>query len=193
MRRLTREKAQAWRLLDSARTIAVVGEPTAPRLRTALAYLRRVGYDVRLVRTPGLSELGGLVDLILVFGTVSDVPRLLRDAAAKRADGVWFTGQASDRAARAMARQLGLVVVNDADIVGYHQERLREAGQPLKLDVRPRRRGRPDKPDSRPSSRKGWTEAGGGGQRGGGGGRAVIDEQKMIGGRRARNGRGRAA
>lgn len=187
MRRLTREKARAWRLLDSARTIAVVGEPTAPRRRTALAYLRRVGYDVRLVRTPGLSELGGLVDLILVFGTVSDVPRLLRDAAAKRADGVWFTGPASDRAARATARQLGLVVVNDADIVGYHQERLREAGQPLKLDVRPRRRGRLDKPDSRPSSRKGWTEAGGGGQRGGGGGRAVIDEQKMIRGRRARS------
>jgi predicted CoA-binding protein len=193
MRRLTREKAQAWRLLDSARTIAVVGEPTAPRRRTILAYLRRVGYDVRLVRTPALSELGGLVDLILVFGTVSDISRLLRDAAAKRADGVWFTGPASDRAARALARQLGLVVVNEADIVGHHQERLREAGQPPKLDVQPRRRGRPDKPDRRPPSHKGWTEAGGGGQRGGGGGRAAIDEKKMVGGRRARSGGRRAA
>lgn len=186
MRRLSAEKARAWRLLDRARTIAVLGALTAPRHRTTVAYLRRVGYDVRLVPTSRLSEVGGPVDLVLVFETPADVLQLIQDAAAKRADGVWFAGAAPDRAARTLAGQLALDVVNDANIIGRHQERLREAGQPLKLGMDARRRGRPKKAEGRRSSRTGWAEAGGGGQRGGGGGRAAIDEKKMIRARPAR-------
>jgi predicted CoA-binding protein len=191
MRNLSRDDARAARLLERARTIAVIGGLTAPRHRTTVSYLRRVGYDVRLIRTPTLAEVGGPVDLVVVFTPVADVSGLLRDAAAKGADGVWLAGAGLDRASRALARQLGVVVVSDADIVGRHQERgLREAGQPPKLGVRSRRRA--DEP-AEPSSRRGWTEAGGGGKRGGGGGRAAIDEKKMVGGRRGRRGGRRAA
>jgi predicted CoA-binding protein len=193
MRHLTREKAQGWRLLDGARTIAVLDAPAAPRHGAILAYLRRVGYDVRPVRT-SVSKLGGPVDLVLVLGIVPDVAALLRDAAAKRADGVWFLGSGPTRAERTLARDLGLVVVHDADIVIRHEERLREAGQPRKLGARPRRRGRPEGiAGGRQRSRTGWTEAGGGGQRGGGGGRAALDEKKMTRRRRSRAPARRAA
>ena len=40
MRRLTRAKAQGWRLLDSARTIAVVGEPTDGEVTRVLRAIR---------------------------------------------------------------------------------------------------------------------------------------------------------
>lgn len=56
MRNVSRGDAQAGRLLDRARTIAVVGGVTAPRHRAALAYLKRVGYDVRLLHTPALAD-----------------------------------------------------------------------------------------------------------------------------------------
>jgi predicted CoA-binding protein len=168
MRHLSAEKARAWRLLDRARTIAVLGALTAPRRRTTVAYLRRVGYDVRLASASRVSDVGGPIDLVLVFETPADVSQLIQDAAAKRADGVWFTGAGLDRAARTLAGQLALVVVNDADIVRRHQERLREAGQPLKLGMDARRRGRPKKAS--------------------GGGRA-IDEKKMIRARPVRRGR----
>jgi predicted CoA-binding protein len=193
MRHLTREKAQGWRLLDRAKTIAVVGAPTAPRHAATLAYLRRAGYDVRPLRAATLSRTGGAIDLVVVAGTVPDVPALLRDAAAKRADGVWFIGSAPDPAANALARELGLAIVRDSDIVARHGERLREAGQPPKIGVRPRSRGRPEATGGRRASRTGWTEAGGGGQRGGGGGRAALDEKKMTPRRRSRAPRHRAA
>jgi predicted CoA-binding protein len=180
MRHLTREKAQGWRLLDRAKTIAVVGAPTAPQHAATLAYLRRVGYDVRPLRAAALAKVGGAIDMVLVPGTVEDVPSLLRDASAKHADGVWFTGPEPGRAARALALDLGLAVVCDADIVERHGERLREAGQPPKIGARPRSRGRPEALGGRRTSRAGWTEAGGGGQRGGGGGRAALDEKKMT-------------
>ena len=181
MRYLTREKAESWQLLERAKTIAVLGPATAPRRGTTVAYLRRVGYDVRLIRTFALANVGGPIDLVLVFGRVPDIAALLRDAATKRADGVWLTGTEPDRAAKALARELDLVMVNDADIIGRYAERFgSEAGQPPKLGVRSRRRGRPDETPREGSSRPGWTAAGGGGQRGGGGRRSAIDEKKMI-------------
>src|SRR5207244_5328346 len=78
VRHLTREKAESWQLLERAKTIAVLGPATAPRRGTTVAYLRRVGYDVRLIRTFALANVGGPIDLVLVFGRVPDLAALLR-------------------------------------------------------------------------------------------------------------------
>jgi predicted CoA-binding protein len=174
MRNLTRTQAMAARLLERARTIAVVGADATERARATAAYLRRSGYDV--VPADGLAALRGAVDLVLVFRTPANLSEILEHAARKRVDGVWFTEQ-PDRAAAALARRLGLAVVVAPDIAELHSQRLRTAGQPKKLDVRRRRRGRAKLVDE--SRLGGWQEGGGGGRQGGGGGWAAIDEKKM--------------
>ena len=179
MRNLSRAQAIAARLLERARTIAVVGAATNERTRATAAYLRRSGYDVVPVEADGLASLPGAVDLVLVFRTPANVSVLLEQAAAKHVDGVWFT-EGPNRATRALARRSKLAVVAERDIVELHRQRLDKAGQPQKLDVRRRRRGSAYVSDESLSSPGGWTEAGGGGRRGGGGGRAAIDEKKMI-------------
>lgn len=191
MRHLTRDKARAERLLERART----SRSSVPRARRGVGrsstYLRGAGYDVVPVGSDGVAAVPGALDLVLVFGTPRDVPRLLRDAAAKRADGVWFTDEIPGREARPLAPELGLAVVVDGDVIGRHRERLREAGQPPKLGVRPRRRRR-EAPDPGLASPTGWKEGGGGGSQGGGGGRAELDEKKIVRGRSGRRGRRRA-
>jgi predicted CoA-binding protein len=183
MRHLTRAKAIAARLLDRARTIAVVGADANERTRATAAYLRRAGYDVVPVAADGLANLPGAVDLVLVFRSPANAPVLLEQAAAKRVDAVWFT-EAPNRALAAVARRLRLTVVVERDIARlHHHQRLSTAGQPKKLDVRKRRRGSTVVTDTA-SATGGWQEAGGGGRQGGGGGRAAIDEKKMLGGRR---------
>ncbi|HXG02981.1 MAG TPA: CoA-binding protein [Candidatus Binatia bacterium] len=188
VRNLSRAEVTALRLLERARSVAVVGRPDA----TVVGYLRRAGYDVRRAPEGGPADLPGAVDLVVVFGRPQNVPALLEQAAAKGADGAWFFQDVLDSRSRTLARRLGLGVVVDPHLIERHRERRREAGQALKLGVRPRRRGRSDAAEGRLHSPGGWAEAGGGGARGGGGGRAVIDEKKMVRGRPGRRGRRRA-
>jgi predicted CoA-binding protein len=189
MRHLTRQDVRAQQLLDRARTIAAVG-PVTRRSETTVAYLRRVGYDVLVVPSGTLVDVPGPVDLVVVFGAPADLVRLLRDAAERRVDGVWFVDDAPGRDARRLARELRLTVVVDPDIVERRQELFAEAGQPRKRGTTSRRRRRATTDDSTAVA-SGWTEAGGGGSHGGGGGRAAIDEKKI--GRPGRRGRRRGA
>jgi len=197
MRNIKRREARAQRLLERARTIVVVGADA--RSRTLTDYLRGAGYDVVPVRSTG-GEMGGLkvypsiedvpgqVDLVVVLASRTPVRRIVEQAAAKGADAVWLARASTTAEDRAAAQAAGIPLVADLGLIGEHRPRLREAGQPARLGVGSRRRGR----GGGRVRDSGWTEAGGGGRAGGGGGRAAVDEKKMVDGRPSRRGRRRA-
>src|SRR5436309_7223350 len=103
MKHMTREETFRQALLRSSRTIAVIGaSPKSERhSRDVVSYLHRSGYDVipvRPDRTPvaglptfgSLEDVGGSVDLAVIFRRADAVPAHIAQVAAKRAYAVWL-------------------------------------------------------------------------------------------------------
>jgi predicted CoA-binding protein len=195
MKHLTPTKSVMRRVLQRARTIAIVGASPSPERHsnTVTRYLAHEGYDVVPVR-PDRSDVAGLttyaclgdvpgkVDLVVVFRTPSAVPSHLEEAAAKGAEAVWLPPGAWSPAADAAAQQHGLTLIKDSCVMEEHRHLSARSGHPEKWGVHVRRR-KPAYEDNRvrPDD-AGYTRGGGGGHVAGGGGRSVLDEKKMVAG-----------
>jgi predicted CoA-binding protein len=191
MRHLTSTKSVMRRVLQRARTIAIVGaSPSPERHSHAVArYLAHEGYDIIPVR-PDRSEIAGLaayaslndipgsVDLVVVFRTPSAVPAHVEEAAAKGAEAVWLPPGAWSPVADEAAQQHGLVLIKECCVMEEHRRLSQRSGHPEKWGVHVRRR-KPAYQDNRVRPEDGGY-TGGGGHVAGGGGRSVLDEKKMV-------------
>jgi hypothetical protein len=201
MKHMDRMEALIERLLRRTRTIAIIGaSPRSSRHSGEVAsYLHKVGYDVIPVRPdraqvahlPTYSRLGdvaGAVDLVVIFRRPDAGVVHVREAAAKRAEAVWFPPGAWSREAEEAAKKQHLTVVKDRCVVEDHRHLFSSkgeprAGHPQKTGVHIRRRQRTFE-DNRPRPEDdGYIAGGGGGRSAGGGVRAVLDEKKMTKGR----------
>jgi predicted CoA-binding protein len=198
MRHMTRVEGVIDSLLRKVRTIAVIG--ASPRTdrhsREVVEYLHGSGYDVipiRPDRSPvgglptfaRLHDVGGPVDLVVVFRRPEAVPGHIREAAAKRADAVWLPPGAWSHEAGAEAQAHHLALIKDRCIIEDHRHlagALGEspAGHPPKQGVHVRSRRRHAATDGENIFDEGYAPGGGGGRRAGGGVRAVLDEKKMA-------------
>jgi uncharacterized protein len=126
----------AERILESARTIAVVGlsaDPGRPSHGVA-RYLQRAGYRIIPVNPnvdevlgerayPSLRELTDPVDVVEVFRRSEFVGPIVDDAIAIRARAVWLQDGVIDEAAAERARAAGLDVVMDDCMMRRHAQR----------------------------------------------------------------------
>lgn len=124
------------KILDEARTIAVVGFSSNPAKAGYYvpAYLQKQGYRIIPVN-PNLSEglgepayptLAGVpepIDLVLVFQRSENVPPFVDEAIAVGARAVWLQLGIAHEAAAEKARAAGLDVVQDACMLVEHQRR----------------------------------------------------------------------
>jgi predicted CoA-binding protein len=201
MKHMDRAEALIERLLNSMRTIAVIGASPRPtrHSNTVVRYLHKAGYDVIPVRpdraTVGdlptygrLEDVAGPVDLVVIFRRPDAGIVHVREAVAKRAEAVWFQPGAWSREAEDEARRQELTVVKDRCIMEDHRHLLGAvgeagAGHPQKTGVHVRRRKRTFEDNRRRPEDDGYVAGGGGGHSAGGGVRAVVDEKKMTKGR----------
>jgi hypothetical protein len=124
-------------ILRSARVIAVVGlsdRPDRPSYSVA-AYMRDAGYEVIPVNPrldnwegltcwPSVEAIGRPVDLVNVFRRPEHCAEVTRGAVRARAAAVWLQlGITSDEAAR-IAREAGLVFVQNRCLAVEHQRRI---------------------------------------------------------------------
>jgi uncharacterized protein len=197
MKHMTRLEASIMRLLDRARTIAIVGASPRPERHshTVFRYLRSVGYDVVPVRADRravdglvayarLEDVPGAVDVVVVFRRRDAAPMFIAAAASKKAEAVWlppgvWTGEAETEAMRH-----GIVIIKDRCIEKEHQHVSGVSGHPLRTGVWTGRRGRASHEDNRKRrDESGYVASGGGGSVAAGGKRTVLDEKKMVRGR----------
>jgi len=123
-----------WEMLQSARTIAVVGL-SGKRCRPSYGvaeYLKREGYRVIPVNPeetevlgekcyPDLDSVPGEVDVVDIFRRSEFVPEIVEAAIRKGAKVVWMQeGVIHEEAAR-RAREAGLTVVMDRCILKDHR------------------------------------------------------------------------
>jgi len=122
------------KILDEARTIAVVGFSSNPAKAGYYvpAYLQKQGYRIIPVN-PNLSEglgepayptLAGVpepIDLVLVFQRSENVPPFVDEAIAVGARAVWLQLGIAHEAAAEKARAAGLDVVQDACMLVEHR------------------------------------------------------------------------
>jgi uncharacterized protein len=123
-----------WEILQSARTIAVVGL-SGKRYRPSYGvaeYLKRSGYRVIPVNPeesevlgersyPDLDSVPGEVDVVDIFRRSEFVPEVVEAAIRKGAKVVWMQeGVIHEEAAR-RAREAGLTVVMDRCILKDHR------------------------------------------------------------------------
>jgi predicted CoA-binding protein len=197
MKHLTRDEVLIQRLLQTARTIAVIGASPWPERHSheVCRYLHDQGYDVLPVR-PDRSDVAGLtsyaqlgdipgpVDLVVIYRNVEAAPQHVRDAAIKMPESVWLPPGVWSRACDEEAARAGLTLVIDACIEAEHRHANRVSGHPRKLGVHVRRRkGRVYEDNRKRAEDSGYVAGGGGGPSGGGGVRATLDEKKMVAGR----------
>jgi predicted CoA-binding protein len=136
------ETDQLLRILNSARTLAVVGMSANPEkeAHTVPAYLMKHGYRVIPVN-PNASGILGLksyarltdvpepVDLVLIFRPSADVPPIIDEAIRIGARVVWMQlGIAHAEAAEA-ARRAGLEVVMDRCMRTAHWSLIGDRGR----------------------------------------------------------------
>lgn len=193
MKHMTREEALHQRVLQRARTVAIIGaSPDPARHSYAVAnYLRTEGYDVIPVR-PGAGDVAGLqasatladvadpVDLVVIFRRPEAVPAHIDEAAAKHVEVVWLQPGVWSREAEAAAERHGLTLVKDLCIAEEHRHLSQGAGHPKKWGVHVRRR-KPTYEDNRQRpDDAGYVVGGGGGHVAGGGVRSILDEKKMV-------------
>jgi predicted CoA-binding protein len=126
MKHMTRQETLIMRLLNRARTIAVVGASPRParHSHTVVAYLHRVGYDVIPVR-PDLQQVDGLksfarladipvqLDLAVIFRRADAAPQFIAEAAAKKVEAVWLPPGAWTRQAEEQAREHDLLLIKE--------------------------------------------------------------------------------
>jgi predicted CoA-binding protein len=123
-----------WEILQSARTIAVVGL-SGKRFRPSYGvaeYLKREGYRVIPVNPeetevlgekcyPDLDSVPGEVDVVDIFRRSECVPEIVEAAIRKGAKVVWMQeGVIHEEAAR-RAKEAGLTVVMDRCILKDHR------------------------------------------------------------------------
>jgi len=121
------------RILESARTIAVVGLSPDPRRPShgVARYLQRAGYRIIPVNPnldevlgerayPSLREVSDPVDVVDVFRRSEFVGPIVDDAIAMRARAVWLQDGVIDEQAAARARAAGLDVVMDDCMMRRH-------------------------------------------------------------------------
>jgi len=123
-----------WEILQSARTIAVVGL-SGKRYRPSYGvaeYLKREGYRVIPVNPdetevlgeksyPDLDSVPGEIDVVDIFRRSEFVPEIVEAAIRKGAKVVWMQeGVIHEEAAR-RAREAGLTVVMDRCILKDHR------------------------------------------------------------------------
>jgi uncharacterized protein len=123
------------RILQSARTIAVVGLSPDPRRPShgVARYLQRVGYRIIPVNPyldevlgerayPSLRALPDPVDVVDVFRRSVFVGPIVDDAIAIRAHAVWLQDGVIDQLAAERARAAGLDVVMDDCMMRRHAQ-----------------------------------------------------------------------
>lgn len=123
-----------WQILQSARTIAVVGL-SGKRYRPSYGvaeYLKREGYRVIPVNPeetevlgeksyPDLDSVPGEIDVVDIFRRAEFVPEIVEAAIRKGAKVVWMQeGVIHEEAAR-RAREAGVTVVMDRCILKDHR------------------------------------------------------------------------
>jgi predicted CoA-binding protein len=201
MKHMNREEALVERLLRRTRTIAVIGASPRPTRHSSevVRYLDDVGYDVIPVRPDRvpvgglptyarLDDVGGAVDLVVIFRRPEAVAAHIREALAKRVEAVWLPPGAWSREAEDEARTHELAVVTNRCIVVDHRHLFASSGavrsgHPQKTGVHLRRRRRTFEDNRLRPEDDGYVAGGGGGRSAGGGVRAVLDEIKMMKGR----------
>ena len=128
----------AERILDRARTIAVVGLSPDPRRPShgVARYLQRAGYRIIPVNPNAdavlgeksygsLRELPEPVDVVDVFRRSEFVGPIVDDVIAIKAGAVWLQDGVIDEAAAERARAAGLDVVMDDCMMRRHAQRRR--------------------------------------------------------------------
>jgi len=124
------------RILESARTIAVVGLSPDPRRPShgVARYLQRAGYRIIPVN-PNIDEVLGeraysslrevpeRVDVVDVFRRSEFVGPIVDDAIAMRAHALWLQDGVIDKPAADRARAAGLDVVMDDCMMRRHAQR----------------------------------------------------------------------
>ena len=126
------------RILESARTIAVVGLSPDPRRPShgVARYLQRVGYRIIPVNPnidevlgerayPSLRDVTDPVDVVDIFRRSEFVGPIVDDAIAMRAHAVWLQDGVVDQLAAARASAAGLDVVMDDCMMRRHAQRRR--------------------------------------------------------------------
>jgi predicted CoA-binding protein len=193
MKHMTREEALNRRVLQRARTVAIVGaSPNPARHSYSVAnYLRTAGYDVIPVRADGadvaglpasarLADIAGPIDLVVVFRRPEAVSAHIDEAAAKHVEVVWLQPGVWSRQAKAAADRHGMTVVKELCIAEEHRHLSQSAGHPTKWGVHVRRRKATYEDNRRRPDDAGYVAEGGGGHAAGGGVRAILDEKKMV-------------
>jgi predicted CoA-binding protein len=126
------------RLLQNARTIAVVGLSNSP-LRPShgvSAYLQSHGYRIIPVNpsikgalgekaVASLSEINEKIDIVDVFRRSEFVPGIVDEVIRLKLPALWLQEGVIDEAAAAKARQAGIFVVMDHCILKEHRKRFR--------------------------------------------------------------------
>ena len=143
MKHVHREEVLIEGLLRKTRTIAVIGASPRPGRHSGevVAYLHSVGYDVIPVRPDRmtvaelptfarLGDVGGSVDLVVIFRRADAATAHIGEAAAKRATAVWLPPGTWSRAAADEAEKHELLVVKDRCILDEHRHLFGAIGEP---------------------------------------------------------------
>lgn len=126
------------RLLQNARTIAVVGLSNSP-LRPShgvSAYLQSHGYRIIPVNPlikgalgekalPSLSAINEKIDIVDVFRRSEFVPEIVDEAIRLKVPALWLQEGVIHEEAAAKARQAGIFVVMDHCMLKEHRKRFR--------------------------------------------------------------------
>jgi predicted CoA-binding protein len=203
MKHMTRDEALHKRVLQRARTVAIIGASPNPARHSysVLEYLKSAGYDVIPIRPDGtdvagvpafatLADVAGPIDLVVIFRKPEAVPSHLDEAAARDVDVVWLQPGVWSRQAQTAADRHGLTLVKELCIAEEHRHVSQPAGHPTKWGVHVRRRKPSFEDNRRRPEDAGYVAGGGGGHVAGGGVRAIVGEKKMVkGGPSPRSGR----
>ena len=153
MKHMTGEEALHRRVLQRARTVAIIGASPNPARHsyTVADYLKTDGYDVIPIRPDGvevaglpacvrLAEVAGPVDLVGIFRRPVAVPAHIEEAAAKQVEAVWLPPGAWSPEAKTSAERHGLTFIKDLCIAEEHRHLSQRSGHPIKWGVHVRRR-----------------------------------------------------
>ena len=122
------------RILNSSRTIAIVGlssKPDQPSYRVA-SYLKEQGYKMIPVNPaeqeilgercyPDLASIPESIDVVDIFRRSEKVPPIVEEAIRIGANAVWMQEGVINEEAAAQARKAGLMVVMDKCMRKEHQ------------------------------------------------------------------------
>jgi uncharacterized protein len=132
----TKEADRITKLLQSAKTIAVVGltdTPTRPSYGVS-HYMQSQGYRIIPVNPnivewegeqayPSLLKVPGKIDIVNVFRRSDAVPQVIEQAIQVKAPVIWMQEGVVHHKAAEKARQAGIFVVMDKCILKEHMKR----------------------------------------------------------------------